>query len=308
MKTIKFLGAALMAATLAFVNVSCSSNDDDDEIVLDNTIKLTTVDDAMAIASEALEAPEKTTTPSIITPDAGCSIDKIVVGDGGKAFLYAKVTKAINSDVIVCTYRVEDGKIIINGGSLFGDVVVTTVDNALSIAINGVLFGGTKQDTALPGSVNAVNICRAWSNATYTAGIYVDKLPIYGATASEKQEVSSIVSLKNAIMTKLKKENNMTDEGFKFLEHNIVGINFLNNGKVYITYDNSTVEESSWRWIDESKGKLSTTIDGYDVNVDVRCTKGKPNTAYFIIDANMQGVGNLGVHTLSGRLVCKMKD
>lgn len=307
MKTIKILGMTLIAAILGFTTVSCSDSDNA-PIVLDDSIPPTTVDDALAIVSEVIAATDSKGVLSSISPASDCAIGKIVAGYG-KAFIFKSgATRAINSDVIVCEYKVENGKLIINGGAEFGEIVVTTVDNAVSIAFQGMMLPGTKEDLAPAKSDSEISICRAWSNATYTAGIYVDKLPIYGAKPEEKVERSSIIELKDAIMNKLQKDNKMTDDGFKFLAHNIVGLEILTNGKLYISYDNGNVEESDWRWISEKDGKFTTTIDGKSVNVDVRYKAGDPNTAYFVIDANLEGVGNLGVHELSGRLVCRMTD
>ena len=310
MKKINLLGTAILAATLSLSAISCSDSEND-PIVLDSSIMPTVVDDVLAMSSESLGKTEKAVDPAVITPESASSIKKIVIGDGMKAYIYPLGTKAINSDVIVCEYKIEDGNIVINGGDTFGDITITSVENAVQIALKGMNYKGEKKETTAPKSTNEVNICRAWSNAKYSAGIYVDKLPVYGAKGNEKKETDNIVDLKNAIMEKLKTENNMVDDGFKFLQNNITGVNFLTNGKVLISYSNGTVEESDWKWVDEANGKLTTTIDGKEVDVDVRCEaakNGKSNTIYFVIDANLEGVGNLGVHKLSGRLICKMTD
>lgn len=310
MKTINLLGTAILAATLSMSAISCT-NDENDPIVLDDTIMPTVVDDVLAKSSESLDKAEKAVAPAVITPESTSSIKKIVIGDGMKAYIYPIGTKAINSDVIVCEYTIEDGNIVIKGGDTFGDITITSVENAVEIAFQGMNYKGEKKETTAPKSTNEINICRAWSNAKYSAGIYVDKLPVYGAKEDEKKETDNIVDLKNAIMKKLETKEGFINDGFKFLNNNITGVNFLTNGTVLISYDNGTVEESDWKWVDEANGKLTTTIDGKEVDVDVRCEtakNGKSNTVYFVIDANLEGVGNLGVHKLSGRLICKMTD
>lgn len=311
MKTFRTLGTMLLAATLSLGAISCEDAENA-PIVLDPTIKPTVVDEVLAKMSDKLDAHHGEVTPFIAFPDKGAPIRKIVIAEGGKAFLYSApseaITRSIISDVITCEYKIVDGNIVINAGKEYGDITITSIGNAVKIAIESVIYAAEKEETPAPTTESAVNICRAWSKAKYSAGIYFDKLPIYGAIDKEKVEVDDIRILKKSIMDKLVTDTKLKDEGFKFLENNIVGINFLTNGKVYVTYSNDTVEESEWNWIDEAKGKLHTTIDGKEVDIDVRCEAGTPNTAYFIIDANLNGVGGIGKHTLSGRFVCKMTD
>ena len=58
MKTINLLGTAILAATLSMSAISCT-NDENDPIVLDDTIMPTVVDDVLAKSSESLDKAEK---------------------------------------------------------------------------------------------------------------------------------------------------------------------------------------------------------------------------------------------------------
>lgn len=297
---------ALMAMLACFAFVSCNNNEDD-PIELDPTIKKTVADEVMELSPVELSKKSKTDTPIVIHfKNSDCPLEKIVILDT-ESLLYPKQTRAISSDVITCPYTIDGDVITIKSGSAYGDIVVKLGD-VIEVTINDITYTADQESLPEPDSASEVGLCRCWTNAKYSAGIYFDKLPIYGANEAEKAEKSDVRNLKDAIMNKLMAEKGLKDEGFAFLNDNITGVNFLTNGIVYITYSSGRVEESAWKWIDEAKAKLNTTIDGVKVDVDVRFKSGTPNTAYFVIDANLQGVGGLGVHTLSGKLVCKMTD
>ena len=134
-------------------------------------------------------------------------------------------------------------------------------------------------------------------------------LPVLEETLSDFDNIKVInEDIMNVDLNKLISDQGLKNEGFNLLRNNLTGVNFVNNGTVYFTYADGKIEESTWKWIDKTNGKLNTTLDGVNVNVVLRFKKGQPNTAYFVIDANLAGIGGLGVHTLSGQLICTMTD
>jgi len=309
MKTLRFICAATLAAIMSFSITSCGTKDDDEGIVLDPTIKKTVVDEVIEMPITNINEDERTVELAKITPiKEDCPIDKFVLLYDNNAFLFPKSgTRAFNSGVISCTYTVQGKNIIIETGKSYGKVTIK-LDAITQVYMNGETYEASKEDIPALTSVSEKNLCRTWKNAKYSAGIYFDKLPVYGAIESEKGEVDDVRILKNAIMQKLIKEEKLKDEGFKFLNNSIKAVNFLADGYLYITYADDTVEESKWTWKDQSAAKLNTYIDGVNVDVDVRYKTGTPNEVYFVIDANLKGVGGLGQHTLSGRLICHMTE
>lgn len=307
-------------AALAFVlGFSSCSNSDDDPIVLDPTVKTTITDLLLAEKSDVLDKPlaDFDVREWIVTDDA--PIAKVIISKSKKAVVYlskkkdasAKGTRAaaINEDVIVCDYTVDaSGNIVVN---VAGHTIKVSIEDYANIIVDEVVHATTSELLPAPTDNNEIALCREWKNAKYTASVYFDKLPIYGAKAEEQVELADVRTLTKNVKDKLIKSgsNGLKDEGFDMLSNNLVGVNFLNNGTVYFSYQDGKVEESSWQWVDKAAGKLKTTLDGVAVNVVLRFKKGdKGNTAYFIIDANLKGIGGLGVHDLNGQLICKMTD
>lgn len=312
MKTLRFFGAALMAVTLSFGMTSCGSDDDDNGIVLDPTIKATIADvvekyPAVELGKLVSVLPDGAFTVSI--KDAKAAITKIVVDDT-KAIVYKSETKAVvdGENVFVCQYKLEGDKIVISCPELEANITVS-MDDAADILINDDPFKAELAKAPAAATPNEVSICRTWKNPGYTAGVWFDKLPIYGVQAAEQKEVKEIKVLAKSVMDKLiAKDSKLYDDGFKILSSDIESVTFLTNNVVYVVYTNGKVEESTWKWTNQANGELSTVIDGKDVALTARFQKGTPNKAYFVITANMEGVGGLGVHTLTGRLVCNLND
>lgn len=308
-------------AALAFVlGFSSCSNSDDDPIVLDPTVKTTITDLLLAEKSDVLDKPlaDFAVREWTVTDDA--PIAKVIISKSEKAIVYlakegvapAKGTRAaaINEDVIVCDYTVEGSNIVVN---VAGHTIKVSLIDYANIIVDEVAHATTSELLPAPTDNNEIALCREWKNAKYTASVYFDKLPIYGAKAEEQVELADVRTLTKNVKDKLIKNgsNGLKDEGFDMLRNNLVGVNFLNNGTVYFSYQDGKVEESSWQWVDKAAGKLKTTLDGVAVNVVLRFKKGdegKVNTAFFIIDANLKGIGGLGVHDLNGQLICKMTD
>lgn len=304
-----FLFAAFMAVALAFGFTSCSSSDDD-PIDLPKDILPTITDNLLAMVSENLSAEESGVPSKVITlSDVKAPIEKLILSKSMKAILYKNpLTKAINDNVIVCNYEIEGTNIIIKVDGYTIKVSMTDMNN---IIIDEQVFAVTTNTLPEPTAVNDINLCREWKDAKYTAAIKFDNLPVWGAKTEEQTEFADVRELNRKVINKIIKDSSLKDEGFNMLRNNLVGVNFVNNGTVFFSYQDGKVEESTWKWVDASKGKLNTTLDGKNVNVDLRFKKGeagKPNTAYFIIDANLAGVGGLGVHHLTGQLICKMTD
>lgn len=313
-KTFRMIGAAMFAAVLCFGFASCGSDSDDDPIVLPDDIKPTVIDEALALPNEKLPDVMKEGVQRIIeTTSATARLEKVVLVKGMEAIVYPKaLTKAINDNAIVCTYTIEGGYIVIDTKSTLGEIKIP-VEGAVEIVTSTGTEPAKEITLPAPSTDNAKSLCRPWGNTKFKAGVFFDKVPVWGANDSEKKDYNSIIDLKNAVVNKLIKDSNLRDEGFKLLTNNLIAANFMSNNVVYFTYHNVqkntiSVEESKWSWVDEAKGKLKTTLDNVEVNVDVRFQKGTPNKAVFIIDANLAGVGGLGVHTLSGRLVCTMTE
>lgn len=310
MKKIYFLSAALFAAILSLGLTSCSV-DDDEEIVLDNTIQTTIADEVLTKAADVtLQTVEQ--TPAVVELAADAPVSKIVIGTDGKAILYMnqQAPRAIvdGANVYTAEYEVTNEGIKIVCSELGVNILVPadlvgeiTFDNN-SYAIIGAL---QVPATASPAEHN---ICRTWSHPVYTAGVFFDKLPVYGASAADKAGVNSIRELASKVLDRIvAQDSDLHDEGFKLLSSDIESLTFTNE-KVYLRFTNGNVEESTWTWTNQSKGQLKTVIDGKDVALEARFEGGTPNKAYFVIDANCEGVGGLGVHTLTGRLVCTMND
>lgn len=313
-----FFYAAFVA--LAFVlGFSSCSNSEDDPIVIDPTVKTTITDLLLKETSEDIGKPDPDFAVREWTVTDDAPVEKVIISKSEKAIVYlskkaagAKGTRAaaINENVIVCDYTMEGSNIIIQAG---GHTIKVSIIDYASIIIDEIAHATNSDLLPAPTDVNEIALCREWKNAEYTASVYFDKLPIYGAKAEEQTFIKDVRELTKKVKDKLIKDgsNGLKDEGFDMLRNNLVGVNFLNNGTVYFSYQDGKVEESSWKWIDKSKGKLNTTLDGVNVNVDLRFKKGgegKVNNAFFIIDANLRGVGGLGVHDLNGQLICRMTD
>lgn len=311
MKKIYFLSAALFAATFSLGLTSCSV-EDDEEIVLDSTVKSTVVDDVMSKSTDNV-IPAAKQAPIEIKLASGAPISKIIIGSNAKAILYksnAQAARAIvdGSNVYTGTYTITADGFVIACPELGADILVPA-DLVSDIHIGDDAYA-IASATEVPTSATAtdLSICRTWSNPTYAAGVYFDKLPVYGVKAEDKAGVKSIKDLANAVVNRiLAEDSSLRNEGFDILSSDIESLTFTAD-KVYLRFENGRVEESTWAWNDKSKGQLKTVVDGKDVTLDARFESGTPNKAYFIIDANCEGVGGLGVHTLSGRLICTMTD
>lgn len=294
------------AAFVAFAFIlgfSSCSNSEDDPIVLPDDILPTVTDAILAMPLDVLDQPKDNDEEAVISV-TDAPIEKIVLAKGKKAMIYKKTTRAINDNVILCSYKVVGSDIVIEA---LGYTIKIGTGAIASIAIDEILYSAKKQAIDAPAG-NEVSLCRAWGNAKYRAAVKFDQLPVYGAKADEQVEVASIIDLNKKILNKLISDQGLKNEGFNLLRNNLTGVNFVNNGTVYFTYADGKIEESTWKWIDKTNGKLNTTLDGVNVNVVLRFKKGQPNTAYFVIDANLAGIGGLGVHTLSGQLICTMTD
>ncbi|MCQ2220172.1 MAG: hypothetical protein MJZ12_02195 [Prevotella sp.] len=294
--------AAFVAFALALGFSSCSSSEDD-PIVLPDEIKPTITDEILAMPLEVLDQPKDNDEEAVISV-TDAPIEKIVLAKGKKAMIYKKTTRAINDNVILCSYKVVGSDIVIEA---LGYTIKIGTGAVASVMIGNDEYPAKKQAIDAPAG-NEVSLCRAWGNAKYRAAVKFDQLPVYGAKADEQVEVASIIDLNKKILNKLISDQGLKNEGFNLLRNNLTGVNFVNNGTVYFTYADGKIEESTWKWIDKTKGKLNTTLDGVNVNVELRFKKGQPNTAYFVIDANLAHIGGLGVHTLSGQLICTMTD
>lgn len=310
MKKVFYLSAVLFAAPLTFGLTSCSV-EDDSEIVLDDEIKPTIADEVLTKATDVkLQTVEQ--TPAVVELAENAPVSKIVIGSDGNALLYmnAQAPRAIidGTNVYTASYNVTAEGIVIVCEELGVNILVpadlaneVTIDNA-SYAILGAL--------QVPANATAaeLNICRTWKNPVYTAGVFFDKLPIYGVSAADKASVRSIQELASKVLDRIvAQDSDLRNEGFKLLSSDIESLTFTSE-KVYLRFTNGKVEESTWTWTDKNKGQLKTVVDGKDVVLEARFEEGTPNKAYFVIDANCEGVGGLGVHTLSGRLVCTMTD
>lgn len=295
--------AAFVAVALALGFSSCSSSEDD-PIVLPDEIKPTITDEILAMPLEVLGQPVENDEEAVYSiTDA--PIGKIVLAKGKKAMVYKNTTvRAINDNIIICNYKVVGTDIVIEAA---GYTIKIGTGAVASVVIDEMVYSAKKQAIDAPAG-NEVSLCRAWGNAKYRAAVKFDQLPVYGAKADEQVEVASIIDLNKKILNKLISDQGLKNEGFNLLRNNLTGVNFVNNGTVYFTYADGKIEESTWKWIDKTNGKLNTTLDGVNVNVVLRFKKGQPNTAYFVIDANLAGIGGLGVHTLSGQLICTMTD
>lgn len=306
----RFFYAALFAATLSFGLTSCNTKDDD-EIVLDNTIKSTIAEEVLQKSTD-VNIPPVEQTPAVVEMEAGAPVSKVVMCSNNKFIAYTatKSGRAIvdGSNVFTGTYDISLAGFVINSPEL-GLQITIPLDLIGSVKIGDDAYAIASSlkvpDSATP---TELSICRTWSNPTYTAGVYFDKLPVYGTKVEDKAGLSSIKDLSKTVLNRIiAKDSNLRDEGFELLSSDIESLTFTSS-KVYLRYENARVEESTWEWIDQSKGQLKTVIDGKDVTLEARFEKGNPNKAYFVIDANCTGVGGLGVHTLSGRLVCTMTE
>lgn len=308
MKTLRTFLTAILAVTLSFNLASCSDSDDD-PIVLDPTVKETIAEQIMAMSSESLPAVTKVGSDIIITATSPDSpIEKIVITKEGKAIVYPAVTRSsVATNTIECTYTLDGDDMIINAGGTLGTIRVSVSSVATSIFINSTSYNATSLEVPAQATATEVSLCRNWSNTKYRAAVWFDKLPVYGANDNEMTEVTDIRTLKNNILDKVTTED-INKENFNILKNNLVSAYFLNNKTVYFTYSNGNVEESSWKWLNESEGKFETYIDGGKVIVDVRFKKGTPNTAYFVIEGTVNCTGNLGKHVVSGKLICTMTD
>lgn len=308
MKTLRTFLTAILAVTLSFNLASCSDSDDD-PIVLDPTVKETIAEQIMAMSSESLPAVTKVGSDIIITATSPDSpIEKIVITKEGKAIVYPAVTRSsVATNTIECTYTLDGDDMIINAGGTLGTIKVSVSSVATSIIINSASYNATSLEVPAGATATEVSLCRNWSNTKYRAAVWFDKLPVYGANDNEMTEVTDIRTLKNNILDKVTTED-INKENFNILKNDLVSAYFLNNKTVYFTYSNGNVEESSWKWLNESEGKFETYIDGGKVIVDVRFKKGTPNTAYFVIEGTVNCTGNLGKHVVSGKLICTMTD
>lgn len=308
MKKRNFFFAAFMAVTLAFGFTSCSSSDDD-PIIIDPTIKETIKDEILKLPIDVLDAPQADGAVEKYTIESA-PIESVILTKSDKAIVKINpLTKAFNDNVIVCNYTVEGTNIVIKAGKYTIKVNMLDVAN---IIIDDQPYSCTTEELPEPTEANEISLCREWKEAKYTASLYFDKLPVWGAKTEEKKELSDIRELNNKVITKLIKDSNLRDEGFKMISNNLTGVNFVSNGTVYFTYQDGKIEESTWKWKDKKNAKLTTTLDGKEVTIDIRFKKGasadKVNTVYFIIDTKIEGVGGLGVHELTGQLICKMTD
>lgn len=311
MKRNHVLCFALLAATMSLGFTSCSV-EDDPEIVLDNTIKPTIIDDVLQ-KTATVTLPAVATTPAVVEIAAGAPVSKIVIGSDGKAIVFATNAPAARaivdgSNVFTGTYTITAEGFVIACPELGLDIIVPA-DLLSDIHIGDDAYA-IVSSLQVPASASAteLSICRTWTNPIYTAGVFFDKLPVYGVKAEDKAGVASIKDLaKNVLNRILAEDSNLRNEGFELLSSDIETLTFTHD-RVYVRFENGRVEESTWSWTDQTKGQLSTVIDGKNVALDVRFETGSPNKAYFVVDANCEGVGGLGVHTISGRLVCTMTD
>lgn len=311
-KTFRMIGAAMFAAMLTFGFTSCDDSDDA-PINLPDDIKPTVIDEALAIVSDKLPGIDKAGIERFIESKGGM-LDKILVYKSGTAIVIPAATKAINEEAIVCNYEIKDDFIVITAPAPIGEIKISTtvaVDAAVSIILNGGTEAATEIAIPAASTDNAKSLCRPWSKAKYKAGVLFDKVPVWGAQEKEKVDYNSIIDLQNAVAKKLTTDSDLKDNGISILSKNLIGASFASNNKVFFTFEDvrgkKSIEESTWKWIDEAKGTLETTLDGEKVKIDVRFQKGTPNKAIFVIDAKVKGIGGLGVHTLSGRLVCTME-
>lgn len=305
-----------MFATVLGVGFASCNDDDDAPIVLPSEIKPTVIEEALATSSEVLGDVDKDGVEKIISVGASSyDVSEIILTKDKKALIKPKsesaakamTSRAIISNSIICDYTIDGSNIIINAGGSIGKITIPLA-NAAQIMIQSTLVNVTYVTLLPPATNNEKSLCRPWSNPSYTAGIFVDKIPVWGAQVSEKTGCRSIMELKNLIVEKLVVDGKIKDEGFKLLSSDLVSVNFMTSGVVYFCFSNGTMEKSTWSWTNEAKGELKTTIDNREVNVAVRFKKGTPNTAIFVIDANTNGITGTGVHKLSGRLVVTMTE
>lgn len=309
MKVTRFFGAALCAVFLSLGMASCS-NDDDKGIVLDDSVSPTVIDDILGKATGVGLGAIKC-APRVVELSPAAPISKIVIGSEGEALLFMPESKAVvsGSNFYMATYEITSSDIVIVSEEL-GLITIPLTDVVGAAAtIDSETYKITKyMEIPKDATPTAVSIYRSWYAPTYTAGVFFDKLPIYGVTSADKVGKSKIETLKNEVLRRIiAKDSNLKDQGFKILTHDIACLT-VTAENFYVVYDNGDVESSTWKWLDQAKGKLQTVIDGKEVVIDVRFEKGNPNKAYFVIDANCEGIGGLGVHTISGRIICTMSD
>lgn len=309
MKATRFFGAALFAVALCAGMVSCD-NEDDPGIVLDPTIQPTVVDDVLAQPTVDIDADATRPVPTVVELEASAPVTKLVIGPREVIAYLAESTPARGtteaSNVFHGTYTIGLSGFTFTVPGI-GEITVP-MDMIGSVLIGGLPYSIDAALATVPGTPGEVSLCRTWTNPTYRAGIYFDKLPIYGVSDTEKNGSRSIAELARTVLSRIIAEDSkFVNEGFKLLSSDIESLTFTSN-KVYLVFENGRVEESSWKWVDQAKGKLSTVIDGKDVVIETRFEKGTPNKGHFVIDANCEGIGGLGAHTISGRLVCSMND
>lgn len=308
MKKNLFFYAALIASALSFGLVSCSV-EDDPEIELDKTIKPTVIDDILAKPS-AVTLPSTDQAPIEVELSTESPVSKIVIGSDNKALLYKANVQARaivgSTNVFTGEYTIEGDCFVIVCEEL-GLNIKVPMDFLDDVTINDVSYK-IEETLQIPTSATTAdeNICRTWTRPVYTAGVFFDKLPVYGVSDADKEEVADIKVLAKRIFDRIVAENSdLRDEGFDLLSSNIESLTFTAN-KVYLRFEDGRVEESTWEWTDLSKNLLKTVVDGKEVALEARFEA--PDKAYFIVTANCEGVGGLGVHTLSGALICKMVE
>lgn len=308
MKKNCFFYAALFAAALSFGLTSCGV-EDDPGIVLDDTIKPTVIDDIQKLPTN-VTLPAAKQEPAVVEMSEESPVSKILLGSDSKALVFTKsvAARAIvdGTNVYTGTYTITSEGYVVECPEL-GASIIVPFDLVGDIQIGEDAYA-IEESLKVPDSATPaeLSICRTWGNPSYTAGVFFDKLPVYGTKDEEKASVQSIQVLAKKVLDRIvAQDSSLRDEGFKLLSSEIESLTFTSQ-KVFVRFTDKRVEESVWSWTDQSKGQLKTVIDGKDVALEARFEA--PNKAYFIVTANCEGVGGLGVHTLSGKLICTMTD